>query len=391
MPNLEPLKPALLFVHGTGDRLANAAPFYAQLEGQLQHFQIHCTLTPIVWGDVLGVEFEGKSLPNPPVDPGGDPENSSEWSFLAADPLFGLKLLALPDTSVPGTAGGAMGTRPKWEIAWQTVKAYRVSDDLSHLLTRAALGGLWDTASGEILGQPVTRQAFLSSGDNTAEPTQALARAIVAQLLALAAADGSRTPVSNALRDKLYDRLVYDWGADVRSIGGRIASFLTGLAREHRPTWSSAASLKIGDILLYQVRGQEIRDFIASKIAKSGRPVILIAHSLGGIACVDLLAGPNPPKVAGLITLGSQAPLFFEFGALGSMRGKTDLPDSFPPWLNFYDRNDFLSYVGERLFTKVRDFEINSGLPFPASHSGYFSCEETWVEIKKFMDRICTQ
>jgi hypothetical protein len=43
------------------------------------------------------------------------------------------------------------------------------------------------------------------------------------------------------------------------------------------------------DILLYQARGGRIRDFIQQKIEQVEPPVVLLAHSLGGIACVDLL------------------------------------------------------------------------------------------------------
>jgi pimeloyl-ACP methyl ester carboxylesterase len=116
-------------------------------------------------------------------------------------------------------------------------------------------------------------------------------------------------------------------------------------------------------------------------------PVILLAHSLGGVACVELMASPDAPsEVRGLITLGSQVPLIHEFGALSSLKEGLDLPLSFPRWLNFYDRNDFLSYVAGRVFSRVRDVEVKSGLSFPKSHGGYFGCDDTWLEIKSFLE-----
>ena len=383
----------LVFVHGTGERLKSMEPFLNELQAQLNRFHINYALDPVVWGDAVGVEFEGKSLPDPPRPPAREHALAeyAEWTYLAADPLFGLRLLSLPDRFSTVASGSGLLGQPKWLAAWELVKEYRPSPDLQALLDRGSLVRYWESSSSSILDDPVARQAFAASGDNTAEPLQALARAMVAHLLLEAQDNDACIPPSTALRDKLYDRLVYDWGASVKGIGDRISRFVenaaTRLLRNYRREWSNAASLKLGDILLYQVHGLQIREFIAEKIAVCAPPVVLMAHSLGGTACVDLLAGPAPPTVAKLVTLGSQAPLFFEVGALQSLIGKSDLPDSFPPWLNFFDRNDFLSYVGGSLFSKIEDQEIQSGLPFPASHSGYFSCDETWAAIKTFLDR----
>jgi hypothetical protein len=113
--------------------------------------------------------------------------------------------------------------------------------------------------------------------------------------------------------------------------------------------------------------------------------VTLVAHSLGGIACVDLLAMPNPPKVSKLITAGSQSPFLYELGALASRKPGEPLPVGFPPWLNFYDRNDFLSYIAKPFWPEVIDHEVRSGQPFPDSHGAYFGSEDVWTRIREFM------
>ena len=107
--------------------------------------------------------------------------------------------------------------------------------------------------------------------------------------------------------------------------------------------------------------------------------MVLIAHSLGGIACVDLLVKTPLSAVKLLIICGSQAPLFYEIGALqslefGDIPAAHRLPGHFPTWLNFYDLRDFLSYVAEPLFAKdrVTDVVVDNRLPFPESHSGYW-------------------
>jgi hypothetical protein len=99
-----------------------------------------------------------------------------------------------------------------------------------------------------------------------------------------------------------------------------------------------------------------------------------------------LLALPNPPAVSRLVTAGSQSPLLYEIGALFSMKPPKPLPPDFPPWLNLYDRNDFLSYVAHRLWPAVKDVEIESGQPFPDSHSAYFGNDAAWLAIRNFID-----
>jgi surfactin synthase thioesterase subunit len=75
---------------------------------------------------------------------------------------------------------------------------------------------------------------------------------------------------------------------------------------------------------------------------------VLLGHSLGGVACVDLLIDPEEKErkqVKMLATVGSQAPYFYEINALSLLEydEKTELPKYFPWWLNIYDRADFLS------------------------------------------------
>ena len=52
-------------------------------------------------------------------------------------------------------------------------------------------------------------------------------------------------------------------------------------------------------------------------------------------------------------------------GELASLQAPAALPDEFPPWLNLFDRSDFLSFVAERLFPgRVRI--VNLGLTLVA-------------------------
>jgi pimeloyl-ACP methyl ester carboxylesterase len=118
--------------------------------------------------------------------------------------------------------------------------------------------------------------------------------------------------------------------------------------------------------------------------------VVLLAHSLGGIACVDLLIAAAPPRVKGLITVGSQAPFLHELGALPGLAPQGTLPHTFPvPWINVYDERDLLSFLAEPVFgERVRDIRVDSRTPFPRSHSAYFRNEAVYAVVRSVIDAV---
>jgi hypothetical protein len=110
------------------------------------------------------------------------------------------------------------------------------------------------------------------------------------------------------------------------------------------------------------------------------------APSLEMSLLLNLLAMADPPEVERLVTVGSQSPYFYEIDALASVKRPNVLPAGFPPWLNIFDRNDFLSFVGGRLFPgQVEDVEVNSGVTFPEAHSACLGSEAVWVRVQKFI------
>jgi len=241
----------------------------------------------------------------------------------------------------------------------------------------------------------VAKEVLDSSPEEIGEPGQAIARAVVASLLNQAMEDG-RPLLDGPRRDLLVQLLVEDWKANVAGIGTFLLGFIgdlvtsvaTPIIKWKRGSLSEAASPAAGDVLLYQARGDEIRHYILRRIEDIGADVILLTHSLGGIACVDLLVGRGLPTVKGLITVGSQAPLLKEIGALYSLEpGAEILPEHFPKWLNIYDPDDFLSYVAKPVFKseKISDIRVESGQPFPHSHSAYWGNPETWRAVGDFL------
>jgi pimeloyl-ACP methyl ester carboxylesterase len=170
---------------------------------------------------------------------------------------------------------------------------------------------------------------------------------------------------------------------------------LTGLAqnlatwhvRRKRGALTDSTYPATGDILLYQSRGARIRDFIRARIDElADQEVIVLAHSLGGIASFELLVEERPANVTHLITFGSQAPFLYEIGALSTLEPGAVLPTHFPAWSNFYDLNDPLSYIGGGLFPgRVTDYPVESGESFPASHSAYLHARPFWQQLSALL------
>jgi hypothetical protein len=133
--------------------------------------------------------------------------------------------------------------------------------------------------------------------------------------------------------------------------------------------------LGLADILVYQRAGQKIRDDVTRLLVREAgddRPLIALGNSLGGIILVDLLRERGAPKPDLLVTVGSQSSVLQTFSALGD-----DPSPLFQPWLNIYDRRDFLAFVAQPVWPDVagiRDQRVDLGLGFPEVHGpAYFS------------------
>jgi len=164
------------------------------------------------------------------------------------------------------------------------------------------------------------------------------------------------------------------------------------IVRPLRAGASRAIAPAIGDILLYQAVGKSIRELIQKEIESLPRgDVFILAHSLGGIACFELMVeqrregADRLAAVRGLITAGCQATLLYELGALQTLGKEKPLPVAFPKWLNLYDENDLLSYRANRLFDVQPDRQVDSMLPPLEAHSAYWKLDQTWKAIGELM------
>jgi hypothetical protein len=382
----------------------------------------HAVVRPCYWGESEGSKLNaaGASIPSynstrslaeslRAVQPEREEDYEiAIWDLLLKDPLVELRLLTATFGPTDELSPGQVGQSLEFDrlTAWETTLP--ANSDLRQQIAAAALGPLLVEAC-EIVGQSDAFLGAVSTGESEAFRVAA-ARAVVATTFLLADQRDLPAPARTdpKLRDNfvdgfaqvlagiqietlvsargfLKDHLIKPLMGLVVNAGANIAS---DQIRRRRGAIHDATTATAGDILLYQARGAGIRRVIKDCITKSGGPVILMAHSLGGIACVDLLVLEEVPQVKLLITMGSQAPFFYEINALQSMEFRDEapekrLPSHFPCWLNFYDLRDFLSYVGQPVFgnERVTDVSVDNRLPFPDSHGGYFSNDDVWGTV----------
>ena len=388
-----------VFVHGTGVREAGYRPLLSRVTKCLKQLG-SVTTEACYWGHLgSALHRKGASIPSynstrslapvGAVNVNDDDYIVALWGLLYDDPLSELRALALRQ----GPAGErAIGQAAPGAALAKETKVFPVSAALRDLLEEGGIAEAFESAREAVTGSPAFAGALETASGALSEERSAIARALIAASLAeVYEGDGfAAARVDPELRRKIEDALVETLGGRERALGGWVKDQFSGLVcrigsryiSQRRGAISDAAYPAAGDILLYQARGQAIADFIRQRIEAAPRPRIVIAHSLGGIACVDLLC-EKPIEIDLLVTVGSQAPFLYEIGALHSLGHADPLPQHFPRWLNIYDLRDFLSYIGADVFDgRVTDVKVDNDLPFPEAHSAYWYNDAVWEAIK---------
>jgi hypothetical protein len=266
------------------------------------------------------------------------------------------------------------------------------SPELQAKLEEAGIAEVFDEAREAVIRSEPYNEALHKASDSLGEYSEAVARAIVVHAMLSCEQEEKYPPVLTdaVLRDEVVELLNRALAEAELGLGEWVVKPLWQLAqpigtwylKNRRGNVTNAVSPMPCDILLYQSRGDRIRAFIQETIQQAEPPVVLLAHSLGGIACVDLLVKQQLSQVALLVTVGSQAPFLYEINALPSLEYGEPLPEHFPNWLNIYDLRDFLSYIGANVFpNKVQDVLVDNKQPFPRSHSAYWTNPATWNAI----------
>lgn len=392
----------VIFVHGTGGRKDAYAVTFQHIEDQLQRLKKDIKLVPCLWGEPYGTKLNagGVSIPNFNLTGGtANSDNLEEegvqlWKKLYEDPLYEIRLLSL--RPIRGQAAVPGKLTPSQELR-NRVQQLTVSQMLQTQLEKAGIAEVFDQARMAVTKSKPYATLVETASRPLDEDYAALARATVAKAIELCDYQFINPPIcfDADLRDETVDLINRELTQNIQSrgvIGDWVNQLFKGpnelfdqyILQRKRGALTNFAYPFSGDILYYQAKGKNIRNFIQEQVENVEPPVVLLAHSLGGIACVDLLVEQNLPQVQLLVTIGSQAPFLYEIDALQSLSYGDSLPKHFPKWLNIYDLRDILSYVGDcpGLFLgKIRDVQVDNKQPFPESHGAYWYNSATWDAI----------
>lgn len=393
---------SVVFVHGTGVRGEAFASSFDVIRDRIDAWDPNIKVQPCFWGGREGAQLRADGASIPQYDDTGGSEPSAEeeqialWAILYIDPWYELRLLGDWPTELGELAPGAV---PPSTLLREQVASYSLSTTTAELLERSYLADDFAFALESLRAAPEFDRAAENVDDpNLNEVRKAIARALVAATSTTAEVRGM-PPVDGTTRDKLVEAVTDDLHGFGMGLGAWLTRPFKGLATgmatrligRKRGALSDASMPATGDVMRYQARGSGFRDYIRQVVADSvgGRSdvsVLLIGHSLGGIACFESLVEGPIPGVDRLVTVGSQAPFLYEIDALSALRYGDSLRNDFPEWLNIYDRRDFLSYVGNGVFPgRAVDCEVDNGQPFPQAHSAYWNNDSVWQAIEGFV------
>jgi hypothetical protein len=377
--------PTLIFVHGIANRAAAYPDTLRALRAEVERRGRHdINIVPCNWSDTYGGRLPTtiRSIPSSTgTIPDDVPARYRVWVILEVDPLAELDELQNSPPESPSFAD------PSTFADTLAKLRSRQDGELDNILADLGLDVVKLGQAADQLSQTTPFMWALGQYSCIASVGEPLARAVIAQAATQSAEAGfmsstnqDRTRAATAIAQRLITTSKF-LGQEI--LASLAASFGTRMVRKNRAHFTRCLMPVIGDVLFYQTHGEKIRALIANVIRGQKEPVTVLAHSLGGVACVDLLSLERLPEVKQLITVGSQAGLFSELGI--SHGDFHELKEDFPPWLNIYDRADFLSFLAEPVFgdrvPRIRDAEIESGETFPTSHSAYFTNEAAWEQI----------
>ncbi|WAZ22255.1 hypothetical protein STRCI_003496 [Streptomyces cinnabarinus] len=414
----------LLFVHGTGVRRFAYTGMLTLLRDTMAVHAPRARVEACYWGDDFGVSIGvgARALPgaeparteaDADADTGTEGESGAEsgaeapsvtehwlraasfptgdlpdddrdalaWGLLYEDPLSALRR---PEE---GAFRGRVADRTGPQVARRArALAAEPPEPLAALLAAPRVRREFAVSVVTVLDSPEGQDA-VARGLGPGELPAALATAVVAHLLGGAQHRGNPVLWSTDQRDDAVRALTTALGGVPRGAVDRTllrASWWTvrrfgllGRVQKSRAEIMTGVHPQVGDVLKYLARGHQLRDFIKNRLAEVDGPVVLLGHSLGGIAAVDLLAEGKLSGVQHLVTVGTQAAHLYEIDALPGLDQGKPLPEHFPAWTNFYDKRDLLGFAAAPVFPRrVEDCEINTRQPFPAAHSAYFAAPE---------------
>ncbi len=249
-------------------------------------------------------------------------------------------------------------------------------------------------ASDEHLDKVIARYPDRSGG----------VRSLLADSLAASVASRLGRTMSWVSRKRGHDEAAARIGEQASQLRddlkGRVHGYVNDKFQDMRSAMTAALLPFMADVIAYQSHGQRavvhqrVREVIDKELGAdfgtAGKPLTVLAHSLGGVISFDMAtAEQDPLYIDRFITLGSQ-PAFFHLldprsGLVPAFEGeRVTLPPTIHRWTNIWDEFDMLAFGVSDVFRlydgsppidrPVRCYrDAVRGAALLQSHLGYFT------------------
>ncbi|MFE9973931.1 hypothetical protein ACFYRD_25030 [Streptomyces hirsutus] len=384
----------ILFVHGTGVRSKREREALDRIGDGFRKGLPDTVVETCSWGDVLGVTPADETGAPDGTGPAWAPDGHgvawsdaerAVWARLYDDPLYEIR------TAVLAAPGDASATSPRaLDLLRTRIGAMPDDPEVGELIPAGEPGEQFRAAVAELL----RAQEFVAALPLLAARAShdLVARSVTAAYIRFRERDSGPVLVSAEERDTLWRAMEKRLGGAALGVGDRARAVAWTTAqhmarpvvRRHRDALLTRATPALGDILLYQARGKPLRTYLAERVREIDGPVVLLGHSLGGIACFESLVAHALPQVRLLVTVGSQVPYLYGLDALATHRLGAPLPDHFRAhWVNVVDKEDLLAFPADDHFAgRVTDVEVDTREPFPRAHGAYWTTPRVYDAIR---------
>jgi hypothetical protein len=391
-----------LFIHGVTVRRDRFEVLLETVREQLTAMRHGMSVDGIYWGDhASSLAFGGASIPGF-IEAGsrgvsGDVDTVELISVLVEDPLFELERLA-EDGRGRSRAAPSLIARASAKAEARNAVLNAARPQVIKRITQAQTAFL---PPSDALSTPAVKKLVARTFDVAMDTDDSLSveqligpltRALTIQLATHALDELTLDspfewiPAEHAVQAILEEQFQGERG--VLSRGA--ASFATlALRKGLRRRLMRAQSLFMGDVLTYLSHRDAIQAHVEAEVDRAceacGEDELwLVGHSLGGIIAFEYCQAGHR-DVAKLATVGSQVGLLAELGVLRldgvGVSKKHAPPQRTAVWRNVYDPDDMLSFLAAPIFSGVQDIAVDTGAPFPLSHSEYWNCQAAYAAV----------
>jgi hypothetical protein len=392
-----------VFIHGVSVRKERFYSLVAQVGRELSPLVQNLPVSGAYWGDrASSLRFGGASIPGLADDarsalsPTAAIGDASLSDLLVDEPLLELQAVAHGGGSLTGAAAALAAVPPAVQARNDAFCAAMPSLVEALATAQAKFVAQDKHASTQQLQALVARTIEAASATEHGLTANTLADPLTRALTAGLLRETIGEPTLDAafpwtrVQEVIAATVERELGGERGFVGKGIASLATlALRKGLRRRIMAAQSLFIGDVVVYMTDRDDIQASVTEQIdeicAEYGNDHLwLVGHSLGGVVAFEYcMAGHR--DVERLVTVGSQVGVLAELGALQLTDPPPGKKYPAPPrtqrWRNVYDLDDMLSFKAEPVFEGVTDHAVDTGAPFPLSHSEYWASDKAYGAI----------